>query len=67
MTEIDIECGHTKTNLYSHGVNKSWKMIAFSHLSSGNFNDNFMSEKLKSILVRINSIICATHHHLYVW
>ena len=51
MTETDIECGHTKTTLYPRGVNKSCKMIIFSHLNSRNFNDNFMWEKIKSILV----------------
>ena len=51
MTETDIECGHTKTTLYAHGVKKSCKMITFSHLNSSNFNDNFMYEKVKSILV----------------
>ena len=42
MTETDIECGHTKTTLYAHGVKKSCKMITFSHLNSSNFNDNFI-------------------------
>ena len=55
MTETDIECGHTKTTLYARGVNKSCKMITFSHLNSSNFNDNFkdnfMLEKVKSTLV----------------
>ena len=55
MTETDIECGHTKTTLHARGVNKSCKMITFSHLNSSNFNDNFkdnfMQEKVKSILV----------------
>ena len=51
MTETDIECGHTKTTLYARGVNKSYKMITFSHLNSSNFSDNFMWEKVKSILV----------------
>ena len=46
MTETDIECGHTKTTLYARGVNKSCKIITFSHLNSSNFNDNFMWEKL---------------------
>ena len=43
----------TKTALYARGVNKSCKMITFSHLNSSNFNDNFkdnfMQEKVKSI------------------
>ena len=51
MTETDIECGHTKITLYIRGVNKSCKMITFSHLNSSDFNDNFMQEKVKSILV----------------
>ena len=50
MTETNIECGHTKTT-HARGVNKSCKMIAFSHLSCRNFNanfkDNFMLEKVK--------------------
>ena len=41
MAESDIECGYTKTTLYAPS-NKSCKMITFSHLHSGNFNDNFM-------------------------
>ena len=53
MTETDIECGHTKTTLHARGVNKSCKMITFSHLNSSNFNDNFkdnfMQEKVMSI------------------
>ena len=53
MTETDIECGHTKTTLYARGVNKSCKMITYSHLNSSNFNDNlkdnFMQEKVKPI------------------
>ena len=50
MTETDIECGHTKKTLHACGVNKSHKIITFSHLISTNFNDNFkdnlMQEKL---------------------
>ena len=42
MTETDIKCGHTKTTLYARGLNKSCKMIAFSHLNSTNFDANFM-------------------------
>ena len=38
MTEADIERGHTKRTLYARGVNKSCKMITFSHLNSSNFN-----------------------------
>ena len=73
MTETDIECGHTKTALYAHGVNKSCKMIAFSHLNSSNFNDNFkdnfMQEKVKSILVVLILSFASFlfFHHLYVW
>ena len=55
MTETDIKCWHTKTTLHARGINKSRKMITFSDLISGNFNDNFkdnfMLEKVKSILV----------------
>ena len=55
MTETNIECGHSKAALYSPGVCKSCKMITFSHLNFSNFNDNckdnFMPEKVKSILV----------------
>ena len=64
MTETDIECGHTKTTLHARGVNKSCKMITFSHLNSSNFSDNFrhnfMLEKVKSlvkVIGRINPII----------
>ena len=50
MTETNIEFGHTQTVLYVRGVNKSCKMINFSHLNSSNLNDNFkdnlMREKL---------------------
>ena len=57
MTETDIECGHTKTTLHACDVNKSSRMIRFSHLNSSNFNDNFkdnlMLEKVKSILVAL--------------
>ena len=60
MTETDIECGHTKTTLHARGVNKSRKIIAFSHLNSTNFNDNFkenfMPEKVN--IGRINPVIC---------
>ena len=51
MIETDIECGHTKSTLYARGANKSCKIITCSHLSSSNFNDNFMQQKVKSILV----------------
>ena len=50
MTKTDIECGHTKITLHARGVDKSSKIIAFSHLNSTVFNDNFkynfMREKL---------------------
>ena len=53
MTETNIECGHTKATLYVRDVNKSCKMITYSHLNCSNFNDNFkynfMQEKVKSI------------------
>ena len=53
MAETDIECGHNKGTLYARDVNKSCKMITFSHLNSSNFNDNFkenfMQEKVKSV------------------
>ena len=42
MAETDIEFGDTKTTLYVRDVNKSCKMITFSHLNSSNFNNNFM-------------------------
>ena len=73
MTETDIECGHTKTTLHARGVNKSCKMITFSHLNSSNFNDNFkdnfMQEKVKSILVVLILSFASFlfFHHLYVW
>ena len=73
MTETDIECGHTETTLYARGVNKSCKMITFSHLNSSNFNDNFkdnfMQEKVKSILVVLILSFASFlfFHHLYVW
>ena len=55
MTEIDVECGHTKTTLHIRGINKSSKVITFSHLNSSNFNDNlkdnFMWQKVKATLV----------------
>ena len=55
MAETDIECGHTKTTLHACGVNKSCEMITFYHLNSSNINDNlkdnFLLEKVKSILV----------------
>ena len=73
MTEADIECGHTKTALYARGVNKVCTMINFSHLKSSNFNDNFkdnfMQEKVKSIMVALilsfASFLFFNHH--YIW
>ena len=69
MTETDTECGHTKTTLYARGVNKSCKMITFSHLKSSNFKDNFMQEKVKSILLDLILLFVSflSFHHLYVW
>ena len=73
MTETDIECGHTKTTLHARGVNKSCKMITFSHLNSSNFNDNFkenfMEEKVKSILVVLTQSFASFlfFHYLLVW
>ena len=46
-----IEYWRTKTTLHVHGVNESRKIIAFSHLNSTNFKDNFMGEKVKPTLV----------------
>ena len=51
MAETNIECGHAKTTLNARGVNKSRKIITFSHLNSTDFNDNFMREKVKSTLI----------------
>ena len=73
MTETDIECGHTKTILHARGVNKSRKIITFSHLNStnirDNFKDNFMHEKGKSTLVVLTRSFASFlfFHHLYVW
>ena len=73
MTETDIECGHTKTALYARGVNKGCKMITFSHLNSGDFNDNFkdnfMQEEVKSMLVVLILSFASFlfFHHFYVW
>ena len=50
MTETDIECGHTKTTLHARGVNRSRKIISFSHLNSTNVK-RYYAEKIKSILV----------------
>ena len=51
MKESDIECGHTKATLHALAVNRSCKIITFSHLNSANVNDNLMQEKVKSILL----------------
>ena len=73
MTETDIECGHTKTTLHARGVNKSRKIIAFSHLNSANFNDNFkdnfMREKVKSTLIVLILSFASFvfFYHLYIW
>ena len=73
MTETDIECGHTKLTLHACGINKSHKIIAFSHLNSTNFNndfkDNFMREKVKSTLVVLILSFASFvfFHHLYIW
>ena len=47
MTETDIECGHTKTTLNTRGVNRSRKIVTFSHLNSTEVNTGC-----------INPIIC---------
>ena len=73
MRETDIECGHTKTALYARGVNKGCKMITFSCLNSSDFNDNFkdnfIEEKVTSIMVIliISFASFLFFHHLYVW
>ena len=74
MTETNIKCGHTKTTLHPRGVNKSRKIIAFSHLNSSNCNDNikdnFMREKVKSTLVVLIlsfASLVLFFHLLYVW
>ena len=73
MTETDIEYGHTKTILHARSVNKSRKIVTFSHLNStnfnDNFNDNFMQEKVESTLVVsiLSFVSFMFFHHLYVW
>ena len=73
MTETDIECGQTKTSLHSRGVKESCKIITFSHLNPSNFNDNFkdnfMLEKVKSVLVALILSFASFlfFHYLYVW
>ena len=51
MTETDIECGHNKTTIHVHGVNRSRKIVIFSNSSSTNVNHNFMGESFKSTWV----------------
>ena len=55
MTETDIDYGHTKTILHARNIKKSCNLVTFLYLNSNNFNDrfsdNFMVEKVKSILV----------------
>ena len=55
LSSCAVKLGHTKAALYARGVNKSCKMITFSHLNfsnlKDNFKDNFMLEKVKSTLV----------------
>ena len=34
MTGANIDCGHTKTTLHTCGVNRSRKIVTFSHLNS---------------------------------
>ena len=73
MTETNIECGHTKTNLHARGINKSRKIITFSYLNSTNFNDNFkdnfMQGKVKSTLVVLILSFASFvfFHQLYIW
>ena len=73
MAETDIECGHTKTAFHARDVNKRCKMITFSHLNSGDFNDNFkdnfVQEEVKSILAIIILSFASFlfFHRLYVW
>ena len=62
-----------KKTLHARGVNKSCKMITFSHVNFSNFNDNFkddfMLEIVKSILVALMLSFGSFlfFHHLYVW
>ena len=73
MAETDIECGHTKTTPHARGVNKSGKIITFSHLNFSNLNDNFkvnfMRKKLKSTFVALILSFASfvLFNHLYVW
>ena len=73
MAKTDIECGHTKTTLHARGIDKNHKIIAFFHLNSTNFNDNFkdnfMRENVKSTLVVLILSFASFvfFYHLYVW
>ena len=69
MTETGIECGHTKTTLYARGVNKSCKIISYSHLNSDNFKDNFKDNFMQEILFVLILLFASFlfFHHLYVW
>ena len=69
MTETNIECGRTKTTLHARGVHNSCKIIAFSHLNSTNYNDNFMREKVKSTLIVLILSFASFvfFYHLYIW
>ena len=59
--------------LHAGGVNKSRKIIAFSHLNSSNFYNNFkgnfMREKVGSTLVVLILPFASFvfFHHRYVW
>ena len=60
MTETDTECGHTKTTLHALGINKSRKIITFSHLNSTNFNDNFKDNFMREKVNKTKTLnICA--------
>ena len=50
MTETDIDCGHTKTILHARNVNKSCNLATFLYFND-RVSDNFMVEKVKSMLV----------------
>ena len=68
MTETDIECGHTKTTLHAHGVNRSRKIITFSYLNSAKVDENYAG-RVKSILVVLILQFASFvfFHHLYAW
>ena len=73
ITEIDIECEHTKTTLTPKQLSmlvaltkfltllKSSKIITFSHLNSTNlsdyFKDNFMREKVNKKASKAKTLI----------